>query len=150
MEGIDKRSRNSEILSLLIEKAAVQGYINSDDLFELNPNLVHDSERTLSLLKSLKRSGVEVLDTQKEDDLGDEDENSSDLDPFSSLDPISSDDTIGLYLKEMARVPLLNMEEELEIAQRIERGKQACQRLEKLNGHDPALRVKLGEQVRMG
>ncbi|MEM5773814.1 MAG: sigma-70 family RNA polymerase sigma factor, partial [Anaerolineaceae bacterium] len=46
--------------------------------------------------------------------------------------------------------PLLNMEEELEIAQRIERGKQACQRLEKLNGHDPALRVKLEEQVRMG
>ena len=150
MEGIDRHSRNSEILSLLMEKAAVQGYINIEDLYEAISGLSHDTDRLNCLLKMLKRNGAEVVDSQKDDSLEDEYDTSSDLDPCSSLDPISSDDTIGLYLKEMARVPLLSMDEELDIAQRIERGKQAGRHLEKLNGHDPALRVQLEAQVRDG
>jgi RNA polymerase primary sigma factor len=47
------------------------------------------------------------------------------MDPYADLSPVSSDDTIGLYLKEMARVPLLSMEEEMDLARRIERGRHA-------------------------
>ena len=35
-----------------------------------------------------------------------------------------SDDTVGLYLKEMSRVPLLTVNEELDLAIRIEEGRQ--------------------------
>jgi len=38
------------------------------------------------------------------------------------LSTISSDDTVGLYLKEMARVPLLTTEQEVDLAKRLERG----------------------------
>jgi RNA polymerase primary sigma factor len=54
--------------------------------------------------------------------------------PFD-LSAISSDDTVGLYLKEMARVPLLTTEEEVSLATRIERGNAAQARLAKLNGN---------------
>jgi RNA polymerase primary sigma factor len=49
------------------------------------------------------------------------------------LENIDTDDTIGLYLKEVSRVPLLNAEEEVELAQRIERGRMSREELAKGN-----------------
>jgi len=47
-------------------------------------------------------------------------------------------DTVGLYLKEMSTVPLLNMQQEVDLAKRIEAGKKARRQLNKLNGSTPA------------
>ncbi len=44
-------------------------------------------------------------------------------------DELASSDTVGLYLKEMARVPLLNTEEEVALAKRIEAGRDAQRKL---------------------
>jgi RNA polymerase primary sigma factor len=66
------------------------------------------------------------------------------FDPFVDLTRISSDDTVGLYLKEMSRVPLLNVEEELDLAKRIERGgKDARRDLAAPNGSNPTRRPEL-------
>ncbi|HSG24574.1 MAG TPA: sigma-70 family RNA polymerase sigma factor [Anaerolineales bacterium] len=46
-------------------------------------------------------------------------------------------DTVGLYLKEMSSVPLLDTEEEVALAKYIERGIKAERKLAKLNGHTP-------------
>lgn len=45
------------------------------------------------------------------------------------LDSISADDTVSLYLKQMGQVPLLTADEEVMLAQRIEKGVQATARL---------------------
>jgi len=45
------------------------------------------------------------------------------------LKNIQSDDSVGLYLKEISRVPLLCAEEEVGLAQQIERGKMAREEL---------------------
>ena len=47
----------------------------------------------------------------------------------SLLDDVAVVDTIGLYFRQMAREPLLNHEEEIELAQRIALGHLAMQRL---------------------
>lgn len=44
-------------------------------------------------------------------------------------DELASSDTVGLYLKEMARVPLLNTDEEVALAKRIEAGREAGRKL---------------------
>jgi len=54
------------------------------------------------------------------------------------LSGLSSNDTIGLYLKEMARVPLLNMEEEVDLAMRLEAGLDAEKKLRKKPDHKRA------------
>jgi RNA polymerase primary sigma factor len=46
-------------------------------------------------------------------------------------------DAVGLYLKEMSRVPLLNIEEEISLAKRIELCEMAKVSLAKLNGSTP-------------
>jgi RNA polymerase primary sigma factor len=60
------------------------------------------------------------------------------MDTFNNLENISSDDTIGLYLKEMSRVPLLSINEELDIARRIEDGRASKKEMARSNGGCPA------------
>jgi RNA polymerase primary sigma factor len=56
-----------------------------------------------------------------------------------AVDPLRGEaiDAVGLYLKEMSRVPLLNNEEEISLAQRIEKARKAERKLATLNGRTP-------------
>jgi RNA polymerase primary sigma factor len=72
-----------------------------------------------------------------EEELAAAEETEPEAEPELSLDDylanIDTDDTIGLYLKEVSRVPLLTANEEVELAQRIERGRMAREELARGN-----------------
>ena len=142
MVNTGRRKSNSEILTMLHEKADVQGYLTTEDLVEIYPDIRGDVDYLDSIVLALRRRGVEFLDPDSISPYEEESEEltPSDLDPFADLTPISSDDTIGLYLKEMSRVPLLSVDEELNLAQRIEASKAAQAELERSNGHTPVRR----------
>ncbi len=148
-----RHNRSMEGLSALTEKADLQGYLTTDDLVEVYPEVYNDSERIEALLLALRRRGVEVLyrDTVVEEP---EEESILEEEPepaYMSLETVSSDDTIGLYLKEMSRVPLLSMAEEVDLAQRIERGREARRLLEGGRGRiSTRRRMELQNQVEDG
>ncbi len=125
-----RRKKNTEILSMLLEKADVQGFLTTEDLMEFYPNGDEDAEHLSAIVLALRRRGVDILDRESDFETVDEDAlPPSDFDPYVDLERISTDDTVGLYLKEMSRVPLLKTEEELDIAKRIEKGIQARKEL---------------------
>lgn len=64
-----------------------------------------------------------------------DDDDDDDFDDDFDMSEVASDDTVGLYLKEMARVPLLTTEEEVLLAQRLEKGQLASEKLATLNGN---------------
>ena len=137
MTNPGRHKRNTEILSMLLEKADVQGYLTTEDLMELYPQVSEDADRLEAIVLALRRRGVDILDQDEaEAPFEDSDDNLNEIDSeaFVDLTRISSDDTVGLYLKEMSRVPLLNVEEELDLAKRIERGRFARRDLTRLNG----------------
>lgn len=139
MANPGRRVQSTEILNMLLEKADIQGYLTTEDLMEFYPDVSKDAERIETVMGALRRRGVEILDGDMESDLVEVDDSipASDMDSFSNLENISSDDTIGLYLKEMSRVPLLNINEELDIARRIEDGRASKIELDRSNGGCP-------------
>ncbi|MBC8100236.1 MAG: sigma-70 family RNA polymerase sigma factor [Armatimonadetes bacterium] len=70
------------------------------------------------------------FDPMSEEAQADEDDFASDYDDryYTQYD-LPSNDTVGLYLKEMSRVPLLNLEDEVGLAQRYESGRAAHKKL---------------------
>ena len=61
------------------------------------------------------------------------------------LAAVAADDTVGLYLKEMAREPLLNTQQEIDLAKRLERGLNAEERLKQMKSDAPTKRHALLE-----
>ena len=140
---------------MLLEKADVQGYLTTDDLIEVYPDVSRDAEHLEAVMLMLRRRGVDILDHEQTayyyDDGSDDSPIDSDLNPFADLEPVSTDDTIGLYLKEMSRVALLSAEEEVGLAQRINRGRTAKRALLRSNGHTPPeRREELEQQINDG
>lgn len=140
-EGVgtnDRRKKRELAMQALMEKAGVQGYLTVDDLMETFPDAAQSQERLSAILGSLRQRGVDILDA---------DDDPAGLPPEPALgfeleapshESVSQDDTVGLYLREMSRIPLLAVEEELEIAIRIEKGRRARQEKAKLIGRQNA------------
>ena len=82
----------------------------------------------------------------------DEDFDDESLDDLYDQSAVIASDTIGLYLKEMAKVPLLTNSEEVELAQTIERGGEAAALLAAQPDHPRAealeMAISAAEQAR--
>lgn len=129
------RWEKREAFAALVEKGDYQGYIFVDDIIAVFPEAEDVEERMDRLQAFFRRAGIEVYeDASQVPSHFWRERGPDDIQPFD-LSTISSDDTVGLYLKEMARVPLLNIEQEVDLAKRIERGKASEERLIKLDGN---------------
>ncbi|MGB2897153.1 MAG: sigma-70 family RNA polymerase sigma factor [Anaerolineales bacterium] len=116
----------------LFQLGGEQGFITLDDIASQFP----ESEASLPVIERvydmLLNMGIEILEDDdvsvkkpavplKEAESKKESEN--ELAEVSAIDAIDSGDSVGLYLSQVGRVPLLTRDEEVELAKRIERGR---------------------------
>jgi RNA polymerase primary sigma factor len=132
-------------IARLIEFGRQKSYVTIDDILHFFPEAEQDVEQLEEAFSALMSAGVPYFEyvpaeepSEEEldlDEVGEEHENEDTTHEFSfdDLANIDTDDTIGLYLKEVSRVPLLNAEEEVDLAQRIERGRMAREELARGN-----------------
>ena len=125
--------------SKLIELGQQKAYITIDDILRLFPEAEQDVSQLEEAFAALMAAGIPYLEDDNlsseptEEDLSSDEvkeiaEEAQEA-PTDDLKHIDTDDTIGLYLKEVSRVPLLTAEEEVELSQRIERGRMAREEL---------------------
>jgi RNA polymerase primary sigma factor len=120
----DRRRRHREALNMLLEKASVQGYLTTDDLFECYPDVAEDAERLSVVMLGLRSRGVEVVDPEADPTPAETGAGWESWPPVQVPDAADGD-SVGMYLKEMSRVPLLKVEQEYELALCIEAGRKA-------------------------
>jgi RNA polymerase primary sigma factor len=128
-------------IARLVELGRQKGYITLDDIIHFFPEAEQDVEQLEEAFSALLSAGIPFVEDANLAEPSEDElvavEASEDTEP--EIDPtlddylanIDTDDTIGLYLKEVSRVPLLTADEEVALAQRIERGRMAREELAK-------------------
>jgi RNA polymerase primary sigma factor len=148
---LGERKPLSLILQLLAERAQLQGWLTQEDILEIYPAASGDHGRLSQLLAALKLHGIEVVNSENAQEIESE-LAGDDSEALLAIESIASDDATSLYLKEMSLTPLLSVEEELSLAKRIARARQANRELARLNlnGSDPERRRELEALVQDG
>ena len=127
-----------ELLALGKKKKNILEYQEISDFFK-DMNL--DPEKLELVLDYLEHNGIDVLKISDDDDdvdddilLDEEDEVEVDKIDLSVPDGVSVEDPVRMYLKEIGKVPLLSADEEIELAQKMEDGAVAAEKITILKG----------------
>lgn len=126
-----------EILELGKKKKNMLEYQEIADFFK---DLNLDPEKFEMVIDYLEQNGIDVLKISNDDDvdddiiLDDEDEVEVEKIDLSVPEGVSVDDPVRMYLKEIGKVPLLSADEEIELAQNMEDGAVATEKINVLKG----------------
>ncbi len=141
MEGGDTVATNSRLtqeqIDELIQKGkANKGVLTYSDVMNLTNSLEEVSPEDVEhIYEVIARKGLELVDDSTSDDgvlpmvdsddNGDSEINEAELANLTVPEGISIDDPVRMYLKEIGRVPLLVGEDEVKLAKRMDKGRQA-------------------------
>lgn len=136
----DEEEGEYSTIARLVELGHQKTYVTIDDILHFFPDAEQDVSQLEETFAALMAAGIpfveddETLPEPSDEELikDEEKEPVEEIEPDALVDDlkhIDTDDTIGLYLKEVSRVPLLTAEQEVELAQRIERGRMAREEL---------------------
>lgn len=126
-----------EILELGKKKKNMLEYQEIADFFK---DLNLDPEKFERVIDYLEQNGIDVLKISNDDDvdddiiLDDEDEVEVEKIDLSVPEGVSVEDPVRMYLKEIGKVPLLSADEEIELAQNMEDGAVATEKINVLKG----------------
>ncbi|MCY3718030.1 MAG: sigma-70 family RNA polymerase sigma factor [Anaerolineaceae bacterium] len=141
------------MLKDLLQRAEQRGFVTVDDIIELTDEdenasvlaAIHSELEELGVEvrqdeenhRSLLGRGREALATENNDaDIGD-------------INAVSADDPVGLYFRQMAQEPLLTAQDEIDLARRIEIGRNMRQHMDEPDAGNRYNDIELARMLRL-
>ena len=137
-------SGNESSIAQLVEYGRQRSFVTIDDILRFFPEAEQDLDLLEDVFSALLNAGIKYSEDSAPDEEDDEGEN----DPGFSDAPsdIDINDSIALYLKEISMVSLLSADDEVELAQRIEKGRLAREELARVDV-TPERRLELRKNI---
>ena len=119
----------------LIEKGKQKGSLSNSEIMEAIEYADYDIEQIERLYDQLENSGIDIInydgaasEEETKNELG-QMESAKDMEKMLQQEGLAIDDPVRMYLKEIGKVPLLDTEAELEIAQRMADGDEEAKKM---------------------
>ncbi|MGE5222852.1 MAG: RNA polymerase sigma factor RpoD/SigA [Omnitrophica WOR_2 bacterium] len=157
----DTRNQN-DVVRLLIDHGQRKGYITQNDIQALIPDTEYDDNVFDNVMNEVTEAGIPFIQESDTSVPAESPEISvaentevetPEIIPGADLEELGTEDMVRLYISEASQVPLLNAEQEVDLAKKIEQCRLAQEEIKKGNSNQEERKkliqiIDVGKQAR--
>ncbi|MBU2577281.1 RNA polymerase sigma factor RpoD [Patescibacteria group bacterium] len=123
---------DQKAIKKLIEKGKKEGFVTQEEVLQVFPYAENYIKELEDFYTKVINEGIDIFDSLSEEEIKESEKMTKDfakeIETLFTLESPSVADPVRMYLREIGRIPLLKAEDEVDLAQKIEKGSLAAKK----------------------